>query len=128
MEILLKSGAVLLLVSLLLAWLLVVVKYLGFFPKVIKNQKHLLSAHIDYILMAILNWVVYHIVGPQGNEHMAHLIIVGSFLNPFLFLVMAVKPDIKKSTLSPFGVFSAISFTITTVGYSWAALVVLGVI
>ncbi|HRP69469.1 MAG TPA: hypothetical protein PLY93_08060 [Turneriella sp.] len=125
MEILLKSGAVLLLVSLALAWLLVGVKYLGLFPKIIKNQKHLLSAHIDYILMAILNWVVYHIVGPHGNEHMAHLIIIGSFWNPFLFLVMAVKPDIKKSPFSPFGMFSSVSFIFTTTGYAWAAITLL---
>lgn len=126
MEILLKSGAALLIVSLVLAWLLVAVKYLGLFNQIFVNQKYLLSAHLDYIFMAILNWLVYTIVGhSQGNDIMAWLIVAGSVLNPLLFLFMAVKPDVKKSPFSPFGMFSSFSFTLTTAGYGWAAWVVL---
>lgn len=125
MEILLKSGAALLIVSLALAWLLVAVKYLGLFNNIFVNQKYLLSAHLDYIFMAILNWLVYTIVGGQGNDIMAWLIVAGSVLNPLLFLFMAVKPDVKKSPFSPFGMFSSFSFTLTTAGYGWAAWVIL---
>lgn len=126
MEILLKSGAALLIVSLALAWLLVAVKYLGLFNNIFVNQKYLLSAHLDYIFMAILNWLVYTIVGHgQGNDIMAWLIVAGSVLNPLLFLFMAVKPDVKKSPFSPFGMFSSFSFTLTTAGYGWAAWVIL---
>ncbi len=126
MEILLKSGAALLIVSLILAWLLVAVKYLGLFNNIFVNQKYLLSAHLDYIFMAILNWLVYTIVGStHGNDIMAYLIVAGSALNPLLFLVMSVKPDIKKSPFSPFGIFSSFSFTLTTAGYGWAAVEVL---
>ena len=125
MEILLKSGAILLIVSLVLAWLLVAVKFLGLFTRVFANQKYLLSAHLDYIFMAILNWLVYHIVGPAGNDIMAYLIVAGSALNPLLFLIMSVKPEIKKTPFSPFGMFSSFSFILTTAGYGWAALAVL---
>ncbi|MBN8222884.1 MAG: hypothetical protein J0L53_18365 [Spirochaetes bacterium] len=126
MEILLKSGAVFLIVSLALAWLLVAVKFLGLFTQIFTNQKYLLSAHIDYILMAILNWLVYQVVGnAQGSEIMAYLIVAGSALNPLLFLIMSVKPDIKKSPFSPFGMFSSFSFLLTTAGYGWAAWVML---
>lgn len=125
MEILLKSGAALLIVSLALAWLLVAVKYLGLFNNIFVNQKYLLSAHLDYIFMAILNWLVYTIVGGQGNDIMAWLIVAGSVLNPLLFLFMAIKPDVKKSPFSPFGMFSSFSFVLTTAGYGWAAWVIL---
>jgi hypothetical protein len=126
MEILLKSGAVMLIVSLILAWLLVAVKFLGLFTNIFTNQKYLLSAHLDYIFMAILNWLVYQIVGStHGNDMMAYLIVAGSVLNPLLFLIMSVKPDIKKSPFSPFGMFSSFSFTLTTAGYGWAAFEVL---
>lgn len=126
MEILLKSGALFLIISLLLAWLLVAVKFLGLFTRVFVNQKYLLSAHIDYIFMAILNWLVYHVVGnAHGNEIMAWLIIGGSTLNPLLFLIMSVAPELKKTPFSPFGLFSSFSFSLTTAGYGWAAAVVL---
>ncbi len=126
MDILIKSGAVFLVISLALAWLLVAVKYLGLFTGLIANQKHLLSAHIDYILMAILNWLVYTVVGPAGgSDLMAYLIVTGSALNPLLFLVMAIKPDIPKTPFSPFGMFSSLSFLITTAGFGWAAVYVI---
>lgn len=122
MEILLKSGAILLILSLVLAWLLVAVKYLGLFATVFVNVRYLLSAHIDYILMAILNWLVYVVVSHAGgSDLMAYLIIAGSAVNPLLFIVMAIKPDIRKSPFSPFGMFSSASFIVTTAGYGWAA-------
>lgn len=123
MEILLRSGAVFLAISLVLAWLLVAVKFLGLFGNIFANQKYLLSSHLDYIFMAILNWLVYLIYAQlrlAPNEWVAYLIIVGSALNPFLFLVMSVNPEIKKSPFSPFGMFSSLSFALTTAGYGWA--------
>ena len=68
MEILLKSGAVLMLIALALAWLLVAVKYLGLFGGLFTNAKYLLSAHLDYIFMAILNWLVFALFNQQ-DEH-----------------------------------------------------------
>lgn len=123
MEILLKSGAVFLVISLVLAWLLVAVKFLGLFNRIFVNQKYLLSSHLDYIFMAILNWLTYYATAQVrgGHELMAWLIIAGSALNPFLFLVMSIMPEIKKTPFSPFGMFSSFSFTLTTAGYGWAA-------
>lgn len=129
MEKLLVSGAVLLILSLALAWLLVAVKYMGWFTGIFRNARYLLSAHLDYTFMALLNWVVYLLHQSQksaADERVAWLIIVGSALNPFLFLVMAVLPEVRKTPLSPFGMFSSLSFVITTAGYSWAAALIAG--
>ncbi len=129
MEILLKSGAVFMLIALALAWLLVAVKYLGLFGGFFTNAKYLLSAHLDFIFMAILNWLVYALFTQlrltAANE-MLWLIVVGSALNPALFVFLSIKPDVKKSMFSPFGMASGFSFTLTTAGYGWAALVVGG--
>ncbi len=124
MEKLIFSGAILIAVSLALAWLLVAVKYMGWFTGIFKNAKHLLSAHIDYLLMAVLNWLLYLLLLNRVgvvDERAVWCVIIGSFWNPFLFLVMSVKPEIRKSPFSPFGMFSSVSFIITTTGYLWAA-------
>ena len=127
MDILLKSGAIFLIVALVLAWVLVAVRFLGFFKGIFADDKYLLSSHLDYIFMAILNWLIYlmaaHLQG--GHELMAWLIIAGSALNPLLFLILSVRPTIAKSPLSPFGMFSSFSFSLTTAGYGWAAFEIL---
>lgn len=131
MEKLLFSGAVFLAASLALAWLLVAVKYMGWFTGVFKNAKYLLSAHLDYTFMAILNWVVYLMYQSQklsANEPIIWLIIAGSFLNPFLFLVMSIVPDMSKKPTSVFGMVSSVSFTLTTAGYLWATAQIAGLI
>ena len=129
MEILLKSGAVFMIIALALAWLLVAVKYLGLFGGLFTNAKYLLSAHLDYIFMAILNWLVFALFNqlhlPAAKE-MLWLIVTGSALNPALFVFLSVKPDVKKSIFSPFGMASGFSFTLTSAGYGWAALIVGG--
>lgn len=129
MELLIKSGAVFLLLALVLAWLLVAVKYLGLLNGIFTNAKYLLSAHLDYIFMAILNWVVYLLyvsLRLPSHDEMAYLIVAGSALNPALFLFLSIKPDVKKSILSPFGMASGFSFTLTSAGYGWAALQIAG--
>ncbi len=130
MEILLKSGAALMLIALALAWLLVAVKYLGLFGGLFTNAKYLLSAHLDYIFMAILNWLVYLLFAQlrlPANDAMVYLIVAGSAINPALFVFLSIKPDVKKSIFSPFGMASGFSFTLTSAGYGWAALVVGGI-
>ncbi len=129
MEKLILSGAVFLALSLVLAWLLVAVKYMGWFTALFKNAKYLLSAHLDYTFMAILNWVVYLMYASQkvnADERAVWLIIAGSFLNPFLFVVMSIVPDVSKKPTSLFGMISSVSFLLTTSGYLWATAQIIG--
>lgn len=131
MEKLVWSGAALLGASLALAWLLVAVRYMGLFTAFFKNSRYLLSAHLDYTFMALLNWAVYLMCQSQkvnADERAVWLIIAGSVLNPFLFLVMAVFPEVKKTPLAPFGMVSGFSFVLTTGGYAWAAMQIVGIL
>lgn len=59
MQILILTGALLLCFSLLLAWLLSMIKGMPDLAlhRFVKSEKALLQAHIDYILMAILLFV-----------------------------------------------------------------------
>ncbi|EMM70795.1 hypothetical protein LEP1GSC038_2096 [Leptospira weilii str. 2006001855] len=38
-------------------------------------------------------------------------------MNPLSFLVLSIKPEINKSPTSIFGIYSSISYILTTVGY-----------
>ncbi len=60
-------------------------------------------------------------VGRCADAHRAR-----SALNTTPFVVFSIKPDVKKSFFSPFGMASGFSFTLTTAGYGWASLVVGG--
>ncbi len=129
MQILILTGALLLCFSLLLAWLLSMVKGMpdASFHRFIKSEKALLQAHIDYVLMAILLFV-FALSGYEYPPLIAWATIVGSITNPLLFLVMAVKPDVLKTPMSPFGVCSVLSFIATTTGMAGCALVWAGVL
>lgn len=129
MQIFLLTGAVLLCFSLLLAWLLSMVKGMpgAAFLRFIRSEKALLQAHIDYILMAILLFV-FALSGLEYPTLIVWATIGGSITNPLLFLVMAVKPDVLKTPFSPFGICSVLSFIATTTGMAGCALVWAGLI
>lgn len=124
MQILIFTGAVLLCFSLLLAWLLSMLKGMPNSPllRFIRSEKALLQAHIDYILMAILLFI-FALSGREFPPLVAYATIVGSITNPLLFLVMAIKPDVAKTPLSPFGICSVLSFMATTTGMAGCALI-----
>lgn len=88
----------------------------------IRSEKALLQAHIDYVLMAILLFV-FALSGRDFPPIVAYATTVGSITNPLLFLVMAIKPDVAKTPLSPFGVCSVLSFIATTTGMAGCALI-----
>ena len=46
---------------------------------------------------------------------------IGSLLNPFGFLVLAIKPNLRQHPSTPFGAIMAGSFVLTTIGYLGAA-------
>ncbi len=123
MQIFIVTGALLLSFSLLLAWLLSMLKGMPNTPllRFIRSEKALLQAHIDYILMAILLFI-FALSGRDFPPVVAYATIVGSITNPLLFLVMAVKPDVAKTPLSPFGICSVLSFIATTTGMAGCAL------
>lgn len=123
MQIFIVTGALLLCFSLLLAWLLSMLKGMPNTPllRFVRSEKALLQAHIDYILMAILLFI-FALSGRDFPPLVAYATIVGSITNPLLFLVMAVKPDVAKTPLSPFGICSVLSFIATTTGMAGCAL------
>ncbi len=123
-QILIVTATALLCFSLLLAWLLSMVKGMpdAAFHRFIKSEKALLQAHIDYVLMAILLFV-FALSGHEFPAAITYATIVGSITNPLLFLVMAVKPDVAKTPFSPFGIASVLSFITTTTGMAGCALV-----
>lgn len=129
MQIFIVSGALLLCFSLLLAWVLSMVKGMPgtAFLSFIRSEKALLQAHIDYLLMAILLFV-FALSGHDFPPLIVYATIVGSITNPFLFLVMAVKPDVIKTPFSPFGVSSVLSFIATTTGMAGCALIWAGIL
>lgn len=129
MQILILTGALLLCFSLLLAWVLSAFKGMPGAPvfKIIRSEKALLQAHIDYLLMAMLLFV-FALANIEYPPLIVYAAIVGSITNPVLFLVMAVKPDVIKTPFSPFGISSVLSFIVTTLGMGGCALSWAGII
>jgi hypothetical protein len=125
MEWMKELAGILLLLSIALAWLLVLVRYLKWEPgrKLIRDDNMLLKAHIDYFLMSMLLFVFYLVgkltesgSGPGAPEWALACLAGGTILNPAMFLVMAAVPDVRKTPASPFGIVSVISFLMITCG------------
>lgn len=126
MKLLIIAGAVLVILSLALGWLLVAKRYLSLSAvnRIIRDDTKIVKCHVEYILMALLLFAFYFL----RFDLPLTLVIsacAGAFLNPSLFLVLAIKPDIRKNVGSPFSVISTFSFILTTFGFGASALLVL---
>lgn len=128
-SILVVAGSLSLTITLVLAWCLAGMRYLesGFLKKLFANYQYLLKSHIDYLLMTGLLMVffllfVHFRVSPSWVILIA--MSIGSLLNPFGFLVLAIKPNLRQHPSTPFGAVMAGSFVLTTIGYLGAAWVV----
>jgi hypothetical protein len=100
--ILVLAGSLSLTITLVLAWCLAGMRYLGsgFLKRLFPSYQYLLKSHIDYLLMT------------------------GTLLNPFGFLVLAIRPNLRQHPGTPFGAVMTGSFLLTTIGYVGAALYV----
>lgn len=130
MQLLVISSSVFILVSLALAWLATAVRILQ--VKSLKRRfpahENLVKAHIDYILMALLLMAYYLLADVLAVEFPWWVImtmIIGGALNPFMFIVVAMnKPDEFRPGIF-FRVLTMLSFTLTTIGFAMAALLVM---
>jgi hypothetical protein len=111
-----QTGLVLILISLALAWTLVLFRYILKINESKVNTSYLTMAHIDYILMGLLLIAFSVIDNHQSSGILILLACIGAVTNPLLFLLMAFKPTINKAPTGFFGLFSSISFLITTIG------------
>ena len=125
-SVLVVAGCLALTITLGLAWCLAGMRYLdaGFLKKLFPSYAYLLKAHIDYLLMTGLLLVFFLLfahfrVSPSPVVLIA--MTVGSLLNPFGFLVLAVRPNLRQHPSTPFGAIMAGSFVLTTIGYLGAA-------
>ena len=117
-------GSFCLTITLLLAWCLVGVRTSSHVRKLIPSVPNLLKAHIDYLLMTGL-LMIFYLLFAQFRLSVSPVILtamsLGSLLNPFGFLVLAIKPNTRQQPATPFGLLMTVSFTLTTIGYAGAA-------
>ena len=125
-SVLVVAGSFSLTVTLGLAWCLAGMRYLesGFLKKLFPSYQYLLKSHIDYLLMTGLLMVFFLLfahfrVSPSPVILLA--MSIGSLLNPFGFLVLAIKPNLRQHPSTPFGAIMAGSVVLTTIGYLGAA-------
>ena len=111
-----QAGLYFILVSLVLAWLLVVLRYLLKVDEEKIATTQVLKAHIDYLLMGIL-LLLFSGFNVSYSSWIVTLAIVGAVSNPFMFLVLAFKPRVSKAPFSLFGITSTLSFIVTTLGF-----------
>ncbi|MEQ1600271.1 MAG: hypothetical protein ABL885_00720 [Methylophilaceae bacterium] len=128
MEILLKAGVILVFCSLACAWLGTFSRWFpikGLDGGLIKDYGLLIKAHIDYILMAILNFGFYAVAKAANIElpvEACWLIAIGGFTNPTVFTIAMLKPDFWQFLWAK--VYTAATFVISTIGFVWAGMVI----
>jgi hypothetical protein len=125
-SILVIAGSLSLTITLGLAWCLTGIRYLelGFLKKLFPSYQYLLKAHIDYLLMTGLLLIFFLLFAHFRLSPSAVILLamtIGSVLNPFGFLVLAMKPNLRQHPSTPFGAIMAGSFVLTTIGYIGAA-------
>ena len=128
MEVLLKAGVLLIFCSLTCAWLGTFCRWFpikGLDGGLIKDYGLLIKAHIDYILMAILNFGFYAVAKTAGIElpiEACWLIAIGGFTNPTVFTIAMLKPDFWQHAW--IRVYTAATFVLSTTGFVWAGLTI----
>lgn len=126
MKLLLISGAFLILLSIAIGWLIIAKKYLSLeiIERLIRDDKKLVKAHIDYVMMALLLFAFFFI-GVNLPRPVIVLACAGALADPALFIFLSVRPGVNKKLGSPFSVISTVIFLITTVGIGGAAFFII---
>ncbi|MDR2876284.1 MAG: hypothetical protein LBV44_10230 [Methylobacillus sp.] len=131
MEINLKMGALLIFCSLICALLGTFARWFpikGLDGGFIKDYGLLIKAHIDYVLMAMLNFLIY-VVAKAGDitfpVEACWLIAIGGFTNPTVFTIAMLKPDFWQFMWAK--IYTAATFALSTIGFAWAGWVMLNV-
>lgn len=133
-KLLLRGGALWLIVALVLAWCLVglALQLPGFGAVFPGKYQRVLQAHIDFLLMSAL------LLGFYGTRialpwHVRWAMVIGAFTNSMLFLLMAIFPALDPAGPSPVTGFARtifiglnlLSFLITSYGFGRGAVLAL---
>ena len=97
---------------------------LGVLKRLFPSYQYLLKSHIDYLLMTGLLMVFFLLFAHFQVSPSAVILLamsIGSLLNPFGFLVLAMRPNLRQHPSTPFGAIMGGSFVLTTAGYLGAA-------
>ena len=126
MKILLICGALLIIFSIAIGWLIIARKYLALeiFKKLIRDDKKLVKAHIDYVMMALL-LMAFFLIGIELPILLIVLACAGALADPALFIFLSVKPDVNRKIGSPFSIISTVVFLVTTAGIGGTALFII---
>jgi len=124
MEILLIGAVACMAALILSAWLMTLARW---FPvkgldEKIPDYKTMIRAHVDYALMALFNLGFYG-SGVELPVFACWCVAIGGFTNPSIFVVATFDPDFWDKQL--WKVLSAISFIITTIGFTGVGIALL---
>jgi uncharacterized membrane protein len=125
MEILLIGAVAMIAALLISAWLMTFAKWFpieGIDGGFLVDYKTLIRAHIDFALMALFNLGFYGL-GIDLPILACWCVAIGGFTNPSVFVIAAFDPDFWSKT--HWKVLTAISFVITTIGFSWVGVTIL---
>ena len=86
-------------------------------PKLVKDQKQLLQAHLDYFFMGILLILAGSVLWPIPNWISIPLTI-GSLSNPTVFLINSLEPNLSKNPAYRF----IIILSCACVAFAWGAM------
>jgi len=117
--------------ALLQAWLLVArfASDVGPVARIIPGKADLLRSHIDYLMMAQFLFVFYALHQYLAVAPPAWLVAatcLGSFFNPFAFMIRALRPHYLTNPPPPFMIMITLSCLATTVGYGATAWLLAG--
>jgi hypothetical protein len=124
LSVLVVTGSLCLLITLVLAWCLAGVRSSAFMKRLFPNYQNLLKAHLDYLMMTgllMIFFLLFNHFAVSPSRLVVFAMSVGSFMNPVGFILLAIKPGLSQQPTSPFGAVMAGSFTLTTIGYAGAA-------
>ena len=125
MKILVVGAVGMLAAALVLAWTATFAKLIEI-PAVkdlIKDYNALIRAHIDLMMMALFSFSFFNLRIPLPVGACV-LLVIGGFTNPSLFLIRALNPDAGKLLIVK--LYRTVSFIITTLGFSWMLVAVIG--
>ncbi|HXC30133.1 MAG TPA: hypothetical protein VNV38_19425 [Stellaceae bacterium] len=124
MNILLEGAVAMLFAALVLAWIATFAKLvpLRAVETKVKDYGALISAHIDFLLMALLCMALYGLRIPLALVD-CWMIVIGGLTNPGLFLMRAFHLGTTPSWYRT--VYRLLSFGTVTIGFGWAGCSVL---
>lgn len=126
--VLLRGACLWLLLTLVLAWCLVLMKLeVAFINALFQDFNRLLQAHIDFLLMTALLFGFYAARVPLP-WHVRWSMVIGAFTNSSVFIVQSMIPATETGAqglgMMLFTLYTGLSITITTYGFGAGAVVV----